>query len=37
MMDHNNIENFKKLIGEFETLTTKVQKDNSTKVPKVVC
>lgn len=27
-MDQSNVENFKKLIGEFKTLTTKVEKDN---------
>ena len=31
MMDQGNVENFKKLIVEFKTLTTKVQKDNQAK------
>ena len=30
-MDQSNAENFKKLIGEFKTLTTKVQKGNQIK------
>ena len=32
MIEQDNIENLKKLIVEFKTLTAKVKKDNQTKV-----